>query len=469
MKIRMRPHENLKIGLCDKFRVSYTPMRPGDSVVWTVSGTSNDTGLTDSLKGMKRVRANWAIVDTPVTFTAQVSNCFGDQVSESVTITKEYKALPDIDMKATSITTTSNKKVKVQARAKFGCAGQPSQALVYNWELSPAVDIAQLQGTSSSRLIIPKGLLKASTEYKATLTVALLEDSAITSSKSATITVGSLPLVARIDGVQTAGLTEEITFGAEVDDPDDSDEEIIYSWMVQDENEAGVVTKNYTAPVFGEDSEITFNLAEFDVSAGEVYTLLLTVQRGERSAKASKKVQIVEGTPPATKIVGKDGKQAWPSFIVVKATIKSSQSGTYKWISDDFEGVTDLKTGSGSYKANMKQVANLVLDPAEIGADNLDGQEYTFTLMTIQEDGSEYTADVTLEANVAPTEGVLELDKISGTALDDEFTVSVSDGCIDDDDVTYQFGYINRQGKKIYFGEQSESEFTTKFGAGNIT
>ena len=57
--------------------------------------------------------------------------------------------------------------------------------------------------------------------------------------------VESLPLKARVAGIQNVGATEIGDFSAKIEDPDESSEDIIYSWLMTDVRSIFVLRETY--------------------------------------------------------------------------------------------------------------------------------------------------------------------------------------------------------------------------------
>jgi len=478
-KIRMRGATT--IGKCAKFRVSYAiGVRAGLTIAWAVKvkGVADST-KTNALSGKQRVKADYGDVapGDPVEFSLTATTCFGDTKTETLTITKEDKLLPQIKIPGSkTITRPVNKdtKIKTFATRKKCNVNEQAEAMSYTWEFSPAFDTTNVVGLDGYKLRIPKGTLVAGTTYTATCTVSVVGSPELSASAAATIVVESLPLVLRVDGVQSLGATQTGTFSAIVEDPDMSSDTPTYTWSLTDSTGASVQTVNFTTPVFADASSIDIDLTTlYAITAGSKYTVSVSVQKGSRSTSASApSFEVLAGDPPKVKIVGVNGKQNWPKKIAVIAKIKSSQSGTYKWTSDDYPEVSALPGTSGTYAANVRQRANLILSPSDIpsaGKPDLKQQSYTFNLITTQADGTESPpSSVTFEVNTAPSAGVVSMDVTTGEATKTEFTATIAEGCLDDDGVSFQFGYTKGT-VNVQLAVQSDNFITTTLGVGNVT
>ena len=467
-KVVLRPNSATTIGKCQNFRVSYnTRVRAGMTAVWTVSGSSDDSRWNNELKNKSFGILNITDKNTPINFTLKATNCFGDSTQESVLITKEDKEVPDIRLRNSEFTTSVNRKVVIRAPAKYGCAGVASSTLVYTWTFSPEFDTTNVIGLSAPKVTIPEGTLKANTTYTATITVSLLDDSEVSSSKSASITVESQALTGLVQGMQVVKDTGTGKFKARLRDPDDASDTPSYTWSISDSNGDGVVTKNFTAPTYADNAELSVDFSTLEVAAG-TYTISCQMVKGQREVSASMNFELTTVEPPTVEITGIEGVVNWPQLIFVQAKITSKTAGSYAWQSDDYPTVTSLTGTSGNYRANKEQLANLVIDPTKV-TEQLSAQEYTFNLVATQ-GGQDFTSTVKFTINLAPSPGTLSVDLTSGSALDTEFTATVGDnGCIDDDGVEYAFGYENLDSKiKFNYAPQTDNFITTTLGAGKL-
>jgi hypothetical protein len=477
-KIQMRGAT--KIGKCAPFQASFAiGVRAGLTIAWAVkvNGVADSTKTT-ALSGKEWVKVDWSDVaaGVPVEFSLTATTCFGDSKTETLTVTKEDKLLPTIKIPGpATITSPVNKDIVIQTAAsrKKCTADEETAAMFYSWEFSPAFDTTDVNGLNGYKLVIPAGTLVAGTTYTATVTVSVVGAPDLFAATSATIVVESQPLAVRVDGVQSLGATQTGQFSAIVEDPDMSNAVASYTWSLTDSNGGAVLTSSLASPSFADASSIDIDLTTLDgITAGNKYTVAVSVQKGSRSTSSSApSFEVLAGDPPKVKIIGLNGKQNWPNKIAVLATIKSSQSGTYKWTSDDYPEVTALPRTSGAYAANVIEIANLILSPLDIPslAVDLGQQSYTFNLITTQADGTESPpSSVTFEVNTAPSAGLITMDVTTGAATTTEFTASVDEGCVDDDGVSFRFGYT-KGSIIVQLSEQSDNFATTTLGVGNVT
>lgn len=125
------------------------------------------------------------------------------------------------------MTTKVQRRLLVRSATRSACG--PQKQLTYSWEMSPAVEALK---TDRSHLFIRKSALKAGVTYTATLTVSYADDASLFSSASASISVVSMPLQAKLKGPVRVGACPggKVTLKTVLNDPDETSDTVHYTW-----------------------------------------------------------------------------------------------------------------------------------------------------------------------------------------------------------------------------------------------
>ena len=407
-------------------------------------------------------------------FTLTVQNFLGG-VSEQVhTVVSRISS----DVPTVRILGPKKRRVKTSKLNKFvafvrlsKCQQKAGLSLDYQWEIDGIGIDLDAKSKLTKRLYVDTGTFVAGETYELTFVASLKSDPSVRASSTINIEVASSPLVARIKGGnRVVGSNANFTLDASKSfDPDLDSESAWYEWECFDKDDVPCFAKDpnnadeYDRLTLPENSLVTVNSALME--SNQTYKFRLHYSKGFRSSSKDIKVRVKPGVPPVVVIRNPEREKENPDKrVVIRGGVQARKAPyTHVWwecVSSDDESYAFvdfedpdilLMPYNHTYKNAGFIPIGLVFKEGALAG----GATYMFRLNAESADGTGY-AEVEITTNAAPTQGLLETDVSTGTALTTPFTLTAATGWEDDPDdlpLTYNFGYYSpTDGKKQSLG-----------------
>lgn len=212
-----------------------------------------------------------------------------------------------------------------------------SRKLYYQWEITPAVDLAT-EKMNSPRLVIPRKLLKGNTTYKVSIEVGMSEDPDINVKDEATVQTLSSKLEPVVDGLQTVSISDMLELSAlKSFDPDGNKEgfNVSYEWQVLNHDKSAVFLEKERLKLPSE-AEVKLNVSE-SLRPRRRYLVVLKYRVGGRVASKVHRLRVVVGSPPKIRVRTLPGVKNPSNKIAIVALVKDFIPGTYEWKCEEVE------------------------------------------------------------------------------------------------------------------------------------
>jgi hypothetical protein len=204
------------------------------------SDTPTLTKIKDLFKKLTDKNRNMVYVtrsDLEAGKTLKVTMCVTNVQKEQACLDHEMDIESDMVKPEVSIYGRAERNIKASWQLKIlprvimkQCGKYSRVQFVYNWDIQP--DNAVIDSTKR-RLVIPRGTLVAGQKYNVTLTAALESNMTIEDSATVQVTVRQSRLrgmIGRGAPVRAVSCQESFKLSANMQDPDNSDEEESYLW-----------------------------------------------------------------------------------------------------------------------------------------------------------------------------------------------------------------------------------------------
>ncbi|XP_076330712.1 uncharacterized protein LOC143236320 [Tachypleus tridentatus] len=325
-----------------------------------------------------------------------------------------------------------------------------TSSLLFKWSIFPSiVDLSGFAGTTAT---IPKGYLQLDNSYNVSVKVYLNPDQSQWRDVTRPIRLKRMNLQAIISSsnLMVGNQTSFKLDGALSSDPSNAAGKLQLLWSCTEQMSSG-------SSCFG--SSVLVNEKALTIPAGELlpntYLITLQVFKGSRFAQSQTTVTVREGELPVVYIKKRKGGRINPTErVVIDGYVTSRANVTLRWdvmvereyALSSLEGVTSLvKQRNYSLSSVDRPFPLLIPEMDQQWAGLLGGAHYKFRLTAQPMDGGKLGySDVIIETNDPPIGDMLEVEPLSGYALNTSFTLKAGEDWRDspqDYPLIYVFSY----------------------------
>ena len=227
--------------------------------------------------------------------SAVATDFFGSSsVPATIAVLKQGFPAPSLVFTPSSFFIFRNQPVLISGVAQFSNCPVPHGALQYSWRLSSGPSLADaavkaVNASTSPQLFLPANSLQAGANYLFTLHLQMASDSTIFSEASCSVSVGLLPVLARIAGGSKATRSNASTWILDASASQDLDktdvpasrQNLVFVWSCSlfDGSSLGPCTDALGSPlVFDSSPTITFGSGVLAITTDYPYNFTVSVQ-----------------------------------------------------------------------------------------------------------------------------------------------------------------------------------------------
>ncbi|KAF1773509.1 SIAH-type domain [Phytophthora cactorum] len=431
----------------------------------SVTSTSLDavtallTSATTTSNATIKIPAPVLEADGTYSFILLAKNFFGKTGnSNEILVKKSGLALPSVAIKGGNLQGAyrANELVITASASYPSCSGPVTTDtdaavstgvdMTFTW-LQVAGDLTATQFKSTSPnpriLKLPARTLTVGVSYVFRLVAAMASNLKVNNSADVQVGVARTDLTAMISaGNRSIGVEQDLALDASLSvDPDDVQNSVSmqYSWTCWTLNASTQVYDVACLTATGEtltlDTQAKITVAASTVNPNTVYKFALTVSKDTRSSSTSVFIIMTPGSPPKVSIdaLG-SAKVNSNDRVILKGKVASKLPVTKtEWT---IVGASDA-TMSSVFAVPRGRLMMLVSE-----GKLTPGISYKFQLNATDSSGQTGSATITVVANSPPSSGSLSVTPAVGYALEDKFSVLVSDWVDEDLPLKYTFKYI---------------------------
>lgn len=404
-----------------------------------------------------------------VTVSVSVVNFLSESSSAALKVVRLAQLVPELSG-PTALTVSAQTGFSVAYDASIPTCSTATGTMTFRWTINPAPfkSLDTSSSTTSSLLVLP-GTLVAGTKYKFTLTASIVGQAFSSYAADTTITVLDQPLIARLAGGSSrhVGVGSVISFDASSSQlPVQRSSTVQYTWTCATGSGSSCRTLSGAELIGSNEARQTTTMMNVQAHVLPVgpysFTLTIALTSGGtiQHSTAIQTVTLLASSPVASTLYLSRGLLAAAasdsintrSMVVIRTTqAHSTSTHTYSWA---------ILSGSTRepIKANRATRTTLVLNPDQTEY-FVSGSTYTVEL-TVQlstDQSTVSTSTISFYVNSAPKGGSISVDRVSGTAVVDQFTFGAN-GFTDLESHApfgYQFFYVDRTGFETALGSES--------------
>ncbi|KAG3237801.1 hypothetical protein PI124_g17218, partial [Phytophthora idaei] len=431
----------------------------------SVTSTSLDavtallTSATTTSNATIKIPAPVLEADGTYSFILLAKNFFGKTGnSNEILVKKSGLALPSVAIKGGNLQGAyrANELVITASASYPSCSGPVTTDtdaavstgvdMTFTW-LQVAGDLTATQFKSTSPnpriLKLPARTLTVGVSYVFRLVAAMASNLKVNNSADVQVGVARTDLTAMISaGNRSIGVEQDLALDASLSvDPDDVQNSVSmqYSWTCWTLNASTQVYDVACLTATGEtltlDTQAKITVAASTVNPNTVYKFALTVSKDTRISSTSVFIIMTPGSPPKVSIdaLG-SAKVNSNDRVILKGKVASKLPVTKtEWT---IVGASDA-TMSSVFAVPRGRLMMLVSE-----GKLTPGVSYKFQLNATDSSGQTGSATITVVVNSPPSSGSLSVTPAVGCALEDKFSVLVSDWVDEDLPLKYTFKYI---------------------------
>ncbi|KAG3037428.1 hypothetical protein PC119_g3630 [Phytophthora cactorum] len=431
----------------------------------SVTSTSLDavtallTSATTTSNATIKIPAPVLEADGTYSFILLAKNFFGKTGnSNEILVKKSGLALPSVAIKGGNLQGAyrANELVITASASYPSCSGPVTTDtdaavstdvdMTFTWlQVTGDLTATQFKSTSPNPRILklPARTLTVGVSYVFRLVAAMASNLKVNNSADVQVGVARTDLTAMISaGNRSIGVEQDLALDASLSvDPDDVQNSVSmqYSWTCWTLNASTQVYDVACLTATGEtltlDTQAKITVAASTVNPNTVYKFALTVSKDTRSSSTSVFIIMTPGSPPKVSIdaLG-SAKVNSNDRVILKGKVASKLPVTKtEWT---IVGASDA-TMSSVFAVPRGRLMMLVSE-----GKLTPGVSYKFQLNATDSSGQTGSATITVVANSPPSSGSLSVTPAVGYALEDKFSVLVSDWVDEDLPLKYTFKYI---------------------------
>ena len=452
-----------------KFSTSWINGPTSASSLKNMTRLLDDANNHSSGNGLYRVRLPSDVMPRGSTFdvTLMAKNFLGFSHTSTVSISKLDVPAPTIRITGMNPRTdaTFSSSLKVQAVASLPTMTCVSSSLAnakmqFIWtEASGKFDDAEVETFISKNplvLNIPPESLQPLESYEFKVLGRMSNNHNLNNSASIVVEVAQQPLIAVIAGGSSRQVGQDSTFvldARESEDPDESSEEFTYSWDCK-----SLSSDSCDGLGWASSTPITSSVSVSASSlATGLYVFTLHVAKGStRNATTTSNVEIVLGAPPVIVISGINSGTKFNTEegqVQLSATVTSSLAYTTQWLVSKSD-VPSIFISRGEIVATVSNELAAIISLAAL----TEGSAYTLQLKATDSEGVSAVSTVSLNINLSPSSGKIEVTPPTGFTLDTGFDFVAVNWVDEDLPLKYIFGTVPFNGDFLTLDTTASSQ-----------